>query len=85
MTFPDLQALTINDERLCGCASDPDAVRAALIQGESDLEVARSGDDQGRIVRALGIRRQSGNGGLIASTEEALEAIRRSIDDAPPR
>lgn len=54
MTLPDLQALTVNDERLCGRASDPDAVRDALRAGERALGEARAAGDRRGVARMLG-------------------------------
>lgn len=54
MTLPDLQALTINDERLCGRAADADAVRAALAEAERALGEARAAGDRRVMARMLG-------------------------------
>jgi len=54
VTLPDLQALTVNDERLCGRAADARAVRDALQAGERALAAARMAGDRREVARMLG-------------------------------
>lgn len=80
MTLPDLQALTVNDDRLRGRAADPDAVRSALAHGESNLQAALASADPRQIARSLGYCAEAER--LLDDFDAAERRVREALDIA---